>query len=43
MNQSEFPAITCNLLKALEKSRLHAGANGFGFASRLLKKLARLF
>ena len=32
MNQSEFPAITCNLLKALEKSRLQ-GAISFGLAS----------
>ena len=29
MNQSEFGAITCNLLKAREKSRVH-GAIGFG-------------
>ena len=29
MNQSEFLAITCNLLKAQEKSRVH-GAIGFG-------------
>ena len=36
MNQSQFPAIICNLLKAREKSRLH-GAIGFGFASRWLK------
>ena len=42
MNQSEFPAITCNLLKAREKSRLQ-DAIGFGFASHLLKKLARPF
>ena len=33
MNQSQFLAITCNLLEAREKSRLH-GAIGFGFASR---------
>ena len=32
MNQSKFLAIICNLLKALEKSRVH-GAIGFGFAS----------
>ena len=31
MNQSQFLAIICNLLKAWEKSRLH-GAIGFGFA-----------
>ena len=30
MNQSEFQEITCNLLKAREKSRLQ-GAIGFGF------------
>jgi len=28
MNQSQFPAITCNLLEAREKSRVH-GAIGF--------------
>ena len=32
MNQSQFLAITCNLLKAQEKSRVH-GATGFVFAS----------
>ena len=32
MNQSQFLAITRNLLKALAKSRVHAGI-GFGFAS----------
>ena len=32
MNQSQFLAITCNLLKAREKSRVHR-AIGFGFAS----------
>ena len=32
MNQSEFLAIICNLLKAREKSRVH-GAIGFDFAS----------
>ena len=42
MNQSEFLAITCNSLQAQEKSRVH-GAIGFGFASRWLKKLARVF
>ena len=36
MNQSEFPTITSNLLKAREKSRLQ-GAIGFGFASHRLK------
>ena len=42
MNQSQFLAITCNSLKAQEKSRVH-GAIGFGFASHWLKKLARVF
>ena len=37
MNQSEFLAITCNLLKAQEKWRVQ-GAIGFGFASNWLKK-----
>ena len=32
MNQSQFLAIICNLLKAREKSRVR-GAIGFGFAS----------
>ena len=32
MNQSQFLAITCNSLKAWQKSRVH-GAIGFGFAS----------
>ena len=32
MKQTEFLAITCYLLKAREKSRLHR-ANGVGFAS----------
>ena len=36
MNQSQFLAITCNLLKAREKLRAH-GAIGFGFASHSLK------
>ena len=36
MNQSQFVAITCNSLKAREKSRVH-GAIGFGFASHWLK------
>ena len=36
MNQSQFPAITCNLLKAREKSRVH-GASGFGFTSHWFK------
>ena len=41
MNQSQFLAITCNSLKAREKSRLH-GATGFGFASHWLKTGASL-
>ena len=36
MNQSQFLAITCNMLKAREKSRVQ-GVIGFGFASRWLK------
>ena len=36
MNQSQFLAITCNSLKAREKSRVH-GAIGFGLASHWLK------
>ena len=36
MNQSQFLAITCNSLKAWQKSRVH-GAIGFGFASLWLK------
>ena len=36
MNQSQFLAIICNLLRVLEKSRVH-GAIGFGFASHWLK------
>ena len=42
MNQSQFPAITCNLLKAREKSRVH-GAIGFGFASHWLKNWLESF
>ena len=37
MNQSEFLRVTCNLLKAREKSRVK-GATAFGFASHWLKK-----
>ena len=40
MNQSEFRAITCNLFKAWEKSRVQA-AIGFCFASHWLKAGAR--
>ena len=36
MNQSQFLAITCNSLRAREKSRVH-GAIGFGFVSHWLK------
>ena len=42
MNQSQFLAITCNLLKAQEKSRVH-GAIGFGFASHWLKNRLESF
>ena len=36
INQSEFLVITCNSLKAREKSRVH-NAIGFGFASHWLQ------
>ena len=36
MNQSQFLAITCNLLEAQKKSGIHV-AIGFGFASHWLK------
>ena len=42
MNQSEFPAITGNLLKAREKSRLR-DAIAFGFASHWLKNWREIF
>ena len=42
MNQSQFLAITCNSLKAREKSRVH-GAIGFGYASRWLKNWCESF
>ena len=42
MNQSEFLAITCNMLKAKEKSRVQ-GAIGFAFASHWLKNLRQIF
>ena len=42
MNQSEFLAITCNLLKAREKSRLQA-AIGFCFDSHWLKNWRNTF
>ena len=44
MNQSEFPAITCDLLKAREKSRVQGAiAVGFGFASHWLKNWNKIF
>ena len=44
MNQSEFLEIICNLLKALEKSRVQdAFGFGFGFASRWLKSWREIF
>ena len=42
MNQSQFPAITCNSLKAREKSRVR-GAIGFGFASHWSKNWRESF
>ena len=42
MNQSQFLAITCNSLRAREKSRVHC-AIGFGFASHLLKNWRESF
>ena len=42
MNQSQFLAITCNSLKAREKSRVQ-GAIGFGFCFSKVEKLARVF
>ena len=42
MNQSQFLAITCNSLKAQEKSRVH-GAIAFGFASHWLKNWRESF
>ena len=42
LNQSQFLAITCNLLKAREKSRV-LGAIGFGFASHWLKSWRKCF
>ena len=42
MNQSQFPAITCNSLKAWEESRAH-GAIGFGLASHWLKNWRESF
>ena len=42
MDQSQVLAITCNLFKAREKSRVH-GAIGFGFASHWLKNWRESF
>ena len=42
MNQSQFPAITCNSLKVREKSRV-CGAIGFGFASHWSKNWRESF
>ena len=42
MNQSQFPAITCNSLEAREKSRVH-GAIGLGFDSHWLKNWRESF
>ena len=41
-NQSQFLEITCNTLKAREKSRVH-GAIDFGFASHWLKNWRESF
>ena len=44
MNQSQFLAITCNSLKAREKSRVHDAIGfGFGFASHWLKNCGESF
>ena len=42
MNQSQFLAVTCNLLKEREKSCIH-GVIGFGFASYWLKNWQESF
>ena len=42
MNQSQFLAITCDLLQAREKSRVH-GVMGFSFASHWLKNWRESF
>ena len=42
MNLSQFLAITCNLLEARGKSRVH-GAIGFGFDSHWLKNWRKSF
>ena len=44
MNQSEFLAIICNVLKAREKSRVHGAIGfGFGFASHWLENWRESF
>ena len=44
MNQSQFLAITCNSLKAREKSCVHSAIGfGFGFASHWLKNWCESF
>ena len=43
MNQSEFPVITCNLVKAREKSRAQLRCSWFWFYFSLGEKLARDF
>ena len=43
-NQSQFLEITCNTLKAREKSRVHGAIGfGFGFASHWLKNWRQSF
>ena len=44
MNQSEFQAITCNLLKAQEQLRVQGALGfGFGFSSHWLKNWREIF
>ena len=43
MNQSQFLAITCNSLKARERSRAHMVQMVFGFASHWLKNCCDSF
>ena len=44
MNQSQYLAITCNSLKAREKSRVRVAIGfGFGFASHWLKNWCEYF
>ena len=42
INQSQFPAITCNLLEVQEKSHV-CGVIGFGFDSHWLKSWRESF